>query len=244
MRRNRPTPASERRHLAPAERRTALLALMLLTFVTGLVDAVGYLALDRVFVGNMTGNIVILGMAVAGGDDLPVLGPAIALAAFTVAAFAAGLFLKSRRKQWGGAVSGLLTAGAIVLAGLGVAFLFPGARETEAVVLTASTLTAAAMGLQAAVARSVAVADMTTVVVTSTLTSLASESLVDDGVRGVWNRRLGAIVVLFLGALVGALLLHFGPAAPLLLSAVLTAAVVVLGHARLFTPARSEAIVA
>lgn len=244
MRRNRSTTRPARRDVAPAQRRTALIALMILTFVTGLVDAVGYLALDRVFVGNMTGNIVILGMAVAGGDDLPVLGPAIALAAFTVAAFAAGLFLRTRRKEWGGAVSGLLTAGAVVLAALGVTFLIPGAVDSDAVILTASTVTAAAMGMQAAVARSLAVADMTTVVVTSTLTSLASESFVDDGVRGVWNRRLGAIVVLFLGALLGTVLLPLTPGVPLLLAASLTVAVVVLGHLRLFTPARREPVAA
>jgi len=52
----------------------ALAATIILTFVTGIVDAVGFLALDRVFTGNMTGNIVILGMGVAGADDLPVLG--------------------------------------------------------------------------------------------------------------------------------------------------------------------------
>ena len=46
-----------------------------LTFVTGLLDAVGYLGLDRVFTGNMTGNVVILGMGLAGEDSLPVAGP-------------------------------------------------------------------------------------------------------------------------------------------------------------------------
>ena len=40
------------------------LLLMLLTTVTGLVDAVSYLALNHVFVANMTGNVVFLGFAV------------------------------------------------------------------------------------------------------------------------------------------------------------------------------------
>ncbi len=53
--------------------------LMVLTFGTGIVDAVGYLALDHVFIGNMTGNVVILGMAMAGADGLPVLGPLTAM---------------------------------------------------------------------------------------------------------------------------------------------------------------------
>jgi uncharacterized membrane protein YoaK (UPF0700 family) len=36
-------------------------ALLALTFTTGLIDAVSYLALGRVFTANMTGNIVLLG---------------------------------------------------------------------------------------------------------------------------------------------------------------------------------------
>ena len=37
-----------------------------LTAVTGLVDAVSYLALGHVFTANMTGNVVFLGFALAG----------------------------------------------------------------------------------------------------------------------------------------------------------------------------------
>ena len=55
--------------------RRHLVLMLALTFTTGIVDAVGYLGLDRVFTANMTGNVVILGMAVVGAEDLPVLGP-------------------------------------------------------------------------------------------------------------------------------------------------------------------------
>ena len=41
-------------------------ALLVLTFSTGLVDAVSYLGLGRVFTANMTGNIVLLGFGIAG----------------------------------------------------------------------------------------------------------------------------------------------------------------------------------
>ncbi|MDF2560270.1 MAG: hypothetical protein K0R99_1716 [Microbacterium sp.] len=215
--------------------RLALWMLMVLTFVTGVVDAVGFLALDRVFVGNMTGNIVILGMAVAGADGLPIMGPAIALGTFTSGAVVAGAFLRVRRKEWSGAVTALLTTSTVVLSGTGIAYVFPGMRESPGMALVASSLTAAVMGVQAAVARSLAVTDMTTVVVTSTLTSLASESLIEGGVRGLWNRRFAAIGVLFGGALLGAVLLRFGPAVPLVLAGLLTGVVSVLGHMRLFT---------
>lgn len=70
----------------PDRTRLALVAMLILTFVTGVVDAVGFLGLDRVFTGNMTGNIVILGMGVAGADELPVFGPAVALVGFTAGA--------------------------------------------------------------------------------------------------------------------------------------------------------------
>lgn len=60
-------------------RRLDLAMLLLLTFSTGMVDAIGYLGFDKVFTGNMTGNVVILGMGLAGADGVPVLRPALAL---------------------------------------------------------------------------------------------------------------------------------------------------------------------
>ena len=42
------------------------LILFVMTAVTGVVDAVSFLALGHVFTANMTGNIVFLGFALAG----------------------------------------------------------------------------------------------------------------------------------------------------------------------------------
>ena len=52
----------------------------MLTFTTGLVDAVSYLGLGRVFTANMTGNIVFLGFGIAGSGGLPVVAPLVSLA--------------------------------------------------------------------------------------------------------------------------------------------------------------------
>src|SRR5438132_9567142 len=65
-------------------------ALLVLTFTTGLVDAVSYLGLGRVFTANMTGNVVLLGFGLAGGSGLPVLAPVISLGCFLVGAGAGG----------------------------------------------------------------------------------------------------------------------------------------------------------
>src|ERR1700687_1860239 len=66
------------------------LLLLVLTMVTGLVDAVSYLKLGHVFVANMTGNVVFLGFAFA--DTLEVSFPAslVAVAAFSAGALAGG----------------------------------------------------------------------------------------------------------------------------------------------------------
>lgn len=214
--------------------RLGLLATITLTFVTGIVDAVGYLGLDRVFTGNMTGNIVILGMGVAGADDLPVLGPAVALAGFTAGAFAAGLALRGRPATgWDTRITVLLGTGALGLVVITAAVVFAGDSPAAAGQVVIATAVAAVMGQQAMVARALAVKDMTTVVVTSTLASLAGETW-PGGVRGaLCNRRLAAILVIFLGAVAGAVLLRFHIAVPLGLAATLTCVVVIAGHLRL-----------
>src|SRR5437763_7080955 len=66
-------------------------ALLALTFTTGLVDAVSYLGLGRVFTANMTGNIVLLGFGVAGSGGLPVLAPLVSLGAFLLGAVGGGV---------------------------------------------------------------------------------------------------------------------------------------------------------
>src|SRR6476620_5686576 len=66
-------------------------ALLVLTFTTGLVDAVSYLALGRVFTANMTGNIVFLGFGIAGSGGLPVVAPIVLLAAFLIGAGGGGV---------------------------------------------------------------------------------------------------------------------------------------------------------
>ncbi|MCU1570687.1 MAG: hypothetical protein JWR33_1428 [Naasia sp.] len=66
-----------------------LVPMLVLSFSTRVVDAVDYLGLDRVFTGNMTGNVVIPGMALTGADCLPIVGPIVALHGFVAGAIGA-----------------------------------------------------------------------------------------------------------------------------------------------------------
>jgi uncharacterized membrane protein YoaK (UPF0700 family) len=211
--------------------------MMVLTFVTGVLDAVGYLALDKVFTGNMTGNIVILGMALAGGDDLPVLGPLLALLSFTLGAFVAGLVLRGSGAAWGPRHSALLLGGAGLAVAVGVWFIAIGGHPGLTAVTIAAPVIALQMGVQAMVARHLAVRDMTTVVVTSTLTSLAGESFVGGGKGTVWNRRFAAIAVILIGAALGTLALRLHVSVPIIAAAALTIGVVLVGHRRWSDPA-------
>jgi len=207
------------------------LGLMLaLTFSTGVVDAVGYLGLDRVFTGNMTGNVVILGMALAGADDLPILGPVLALAAFLVGAAIAGRALRDLAAGWSARSTGLFTAVAVVLVAVTVVAFATGDDRPESVTLAITAAMALAMGMQAGSARHIGVKDVTTVVVTSTLVGLAFDSRFGGGGKQPWLRRAGAIVLIGAGAAVGALLLRLGLEWGVALSALITVVVAILGH--------------
>ena len=72
-----------------------LLALSLLTLVTGLVDAACYLGLGRVFTANMTGNVVLLAFGATGAQGLPVLAPTVSLVVFLVGAAVGGRLASS-----------------------------------------------------------------------------------------------------------------------------------------------------
>lgn len=205
--------------------------MLALTFSTGIVDAIGYLGLDRVFTGNMTGNVVILGMAIVGAEDLPVLGPVLALGGFMAGAALGGRALKNAPEGWSGRTTLLFGLVGVVIAGLAVLVLFDETPERP-VALTVTTLLGAAMGLQAAVARFIAVKDVTTVVVTSTITGLAADSVLGSG-RGAGSaRRVAAVLLILAGAAVGAALLTVHLAAGLLASALITLMVCTLGSLR------------
>ncbi len=207
------------------------LGLMLaLTFSTGVVDAVGYLGLDRVFAGNMTGNVVILGMALAGAGGLPWVGPLLALFAFMLGAAIGGRVLRPVAAGWTGRTTAAIGVVGIVLAGLSIAFFVLHGRPPQPWELVITVLLAGAMGLQAATARHIAIKDVTTVVVTSTITGFAADSRLAGGKGQPWFRRAAAIVLIAAGAGVGALLLtvHIGWAVAA--TAIVTLAVATLGH--------------
>lgn len=194
--------------------------LLVLTVVTGLVDAVSYLKLGHVFVANMTGNVVFLGFAVAGAQDFSVSASLVAIAAFLVGALAGGRLGSSMVEH---RTRFFAIAIVVKLALVGVASIFAIAMADGGLVQYGLiVLLALAMGLQNAAARFLAVPDLTTTVLTLTLTGLAADSTPAGGSNPRVARRLLATGAMFLGAAVGAfLVLHIGVGAVLALTFVL-----------------------
>lgn len=200
------------------------LLLLSLTVVTGLVDAVSILELGRVFVANMTGNIVFIGFAVAGAPGFSLAASVTALGGFLVGAGLGGPLtrrLGSGRARLLGFAAGMefvLVAVALLIAAM-VAVPFPGGyRDAIAGLLAVS------MGLQNSVARKLAVPDLTTTVLTMALTGVAAD--LHLGAGQAITRRLLSVVAMFGGALVGALLVIHGHVAVALGIAVALLAVV------------------
>ncbi len=199
--------------------------LLLLSVTTGLVDAISVLGLGKVFTANMTGNIVFLGFAASGTPGFSVAPYVFAIAAFMVGALIAGRVGKyhagSPLRRW------LLTAASIEAALLwiaaGVAIGFDVATQSPgSSVNIIIALTGLAMGFRNATIRQIKVPDLTTTVLTLTITGLAADSGLAGGTNPNWARRIGSVAAIFLGAAIGAYLVtHGGLVAPLILAGTL-----------------------
>lgn len=193
--------------------------LVALTFVTGVVDAVSYLGLRHVFVANMTGNVVFFGFSLAGAPNLSVWASALAIAAFVTGAWTAGR-VAGRISEGERLFRVIVTGQTVLVAGAVVVALAAGHQAVGAQVALIIPL-GCGMGLQNAAARKLALPDLTTTVLTLTVTGLVSDA---PGRASV--RRLLSIAAMFGGAVCGAaLFVHVGAGAALGLALALLLAV-------------------
>jgi uncharacterized membrane protein YoaK (UPF0700 family) len=218
---------------APDDRHGPLVPVMIvLTVVTGVVDATSYLKLGHVFVANMTGNVVFLGFALAGAHGLSASSSLIALGSFLLGASAGGRFRALHPDHRGHMLRAASIAQAMLLAiALIVALALAKPLSTPASYALLVPM-AVAMGIQNAAAQLLAVPELTTTVLTRTLTGIASDlALLGHETAAMFARRVVAVVAMLLGALVGGLLvLHVTVAAALALAAAIVLAVGVFVH--------------
>jgi uncharacterized membrane protein YoaK (UPF0700 family) len=210
--------------------------LVCLTIVTGLVDAFSYLRLGHVFVANMTGNVVFLGFALAGVGEISILASLLAVLAFAIGAAVGGRWAAGRavhRGQLLGAATSVQAGVVLVAAVIASTAGLQGSR----VRLLLIGLLGLAMGGQNAVVRRLSVPDLTTTVLTLTVTGL----IADTTPQSVRTRRVASVLAMLAGALIGGVLLRWvALAAPLWLASVLLVACAVGAFAAAHRP-RSEA---
>jgi uncharacterized membrane protein YoaK (UPF0700 family) len=196
--------------------------LLLLTVVAGGVDAVSYLALGHVFVVNMTGNVVFLGFAAAGATEISLRATLTAMGAFLAGSVAGGR-LALRFAADDGRLLGVATVTKIVLVAVSlVVVIVVGGKLDDLHRDVVIALLAFAMGVQNASARRIGIPDLTTTVLTMTVTAIAADSTLAGGTNPRLKWRLLAVASMLLGAFAGGLcVLRSGIAAALVLTLVL-----------------------
>jgi uncharacterized membrane protein YoaK (UPF0700 family) len=230
------TSASLRRFVADPAHGPLPALMLVLTVLTGVVDAVSILSLGRVFVANMTGNVVFVGFALAGASGFSLSASLSALAGFLVGASVGGIAVE-RLGAHRGRLLAVVAGGELVLVLLAlVAAVWAGSRigagERDAI----AALLALAMGAQNAAVRYLKVFDLTTTVLTMTLTGVAVDLRQHD--RFAIVRRLLAVAAMLAGAVSGAVLvLEVSTVAALGLAAALLGIVVVCASAGSRSPA-------
>jgi uncharacterized membrane protein YoaK (UPF0700 family) len=193
------------------------LLLVALTFAAGSVDAVALLRLD-VFTAVMTGNIVLLGLAVGQGSFGNALRSIIALVAYGVGVVVGARIVGAVviETHWSPQVTRALAVEWVLQLAFLIGWFITGANPDGVSAATLIALSGVAMGIQAATARALA-PGMSTTYVTGTLTGLLSELSALGAVSGDRRRRASIVVALALGAVAGALVLS---AVPLLAPAI------------------------
>ena len=197
-----------------------------MTAVTGLVDAVSFLSLGRVFTANMTGNIVFLGFAAARVPGLSVTLSLTALVSFLSGAVLGGRIMAraSSDSHFRFAAQAFLLEVVVLTAAALCGIGYKGdVIEPSVQPLALIALTALAMGTRNAAVRKLAIPDLTTTVLTLTLTGIAADSSLANGTNVRLARRTGAVLAMFAGAALGAVVIRYSIAAALGLAAAISA---------------------
>jgi uncharacterized membrane protein YoaK (UPF0700 family) len=201
------------------------IVILVLTGLTGIVDAESFLSFGHVFTANMTGNVVFIAFAIAGVQGLSVARSGTALVGFL-----AGVTVGARmtRHLRGRNTSRLVAAALFVQAAslFGATALAIGREgwpaDRPAHLYAAIALTALAMGVQSVTALTLAVPGLTPNVLTTTLTRVVGDSVLGSD-NPVPTRRIASVAMMFAGALLGAWLWHLSAVWPLALCAAVSA---------------------
>jgi uncharacterized membrane protein YoaK (UPF0700 family) len=195
--------------VSPVSERTTVACLLLLTFSTGIVDAISVLVLGHVFVANMTGNVIFLGFWFAPHTVVDMTAALVAFASFVTGAVLGGRLsrhLDGNVRRWLTVALGVevvMLATLSILSGAGVLDYHD---NTKLILIAGLALT---FGSQAATARQFGIQELSTTVLTSTIVSLGLDSRLAGGTGEREKLRFSVVFTMCAGALVGATMSRF-----------------------------------
>jgi uncharacterized membrane protein YoaK (UPF0700 family) len=165
-------------------------------------DAVAFLGLDKVFVANMTGNVVLLGLSTV-SSELTFDGPFVALLAFLAGAFAAGRWRRGSGDPLAHFRRTLAVESTLLVPAVVLAIGYDGQQVPRLLILAAM---GASMGARNETMREIAQPEIATTAQTVRIATIAGELGRGAGLGVVARRRIAAVIALLAGAVVGAVL--------------------------------------
>jgi uncharacterized membrane protein YoaK (UPF0700 family) len=201
-----------------------VVALMLLTFATGLVDAISVLVLGHVFVANMTGNVIFLGFWFVGHTVVDLTAAVVAFISFVAGTVLGGRLarhLDTEVRRWLTVALGievLILATLSILAGAGVLTY----QGHDRLIIIAGL--AVSFGSQNAAARQFGIQELSTTVLTQTIVGIGFDSRLAGGTGQREKLRYGVVLTMLGGAVVGATMTRFTVSPVIGLAAVVVAA--------------------
>lgn len=213
---------------SPVSDRLTVTALLLLTFSTGLVDAVSVLILGHVFVANMTGNVIFLGFWFAPHPTVDLTAAVVAFVGFVVGAVLGGRFarhLDRATRLWLTAALGSNVVVMLVLSALSGAGVLRYHDNTKLILIV---VLAMVFGNQNAAARQFGIQELSTTVLTQTIVGIGTDSRLAGGTGEREGLRYSVVATMCTGAVVGATLTRFTVAPIFALAAAVMAAALLI----------------
>jgi uncharacterized membrane protein YoaK (UPF0700 family) len=209
--------------VSPVSERSTVASLLLLTFATGLVDAVSVLVLGHVFVANMTGNVIFLGFWFVPHSGVDMTAAVVAFVSFVAGTVLGGRLarhLDDHVRRWltvALCVEVAVLVALSILAGTGVLDY----RDNTKLFLIAGL--AITFGSQNATARQFGIQELSTTVLTSTIVGIGFDSRLAGGTGHREKLRYSVVATMCAGAVVGATMTRFTVASVFALAAVVVA---------------------
>ena len=195
--------------VSPVSERATVVALLLLTFATGLADATSILVLGHVFVANMTGNTIFLGFWLAPNTNIDLRAVAVAMPTFICTTIVGGRlsrYFGHRTRPWITAVLSTEITLLVVLSIVAGAGVLHYHDNTKLIMIGVLAIT---FGLQHSSARQFGINELSTTVLTSTIVSLGMDSRLAGGTGARQKLRLSVVFTMCAGAFLGATMSRF-----------------------------------